>query len=47
MENLSLVRRKIGRVEAKYRREGIPMKTVVESFRIVKEKDGWRVSLER
>ena len=47
MDNLSLVRRKIGYVEAKYRREGIPMKTVVESFRIVKEKGGWRVSLER
>jgi len=47
MENLSLVRRKIGYVETKYRREGVPMKTVVESFRLVKEKDGWRVSLER
>ncbi|MCX5834358.1 MAG: hypothetical protein NTV99_07595 [Deltaproteobacteria bacterium] len=45
MENLSLVRRKIGHVEAKYRREGVPMKTVVESFWLVKEKDGWRVSL--
>jgi len=47
MENLSLVRRKIGYVEAKYKREGVPMKTVVESFLLVKEKDGWRVSLER
>ncbi len=47
MENLSLVRRKIGHVEAKYRREGIPVKTVVESFSLVKEKDGWRVSLGR
>ena len=45
MDNLSLVRRKIGYVEAKYRREGMPMKTLVESYRLVKEKSGWRVSL--
>lgn len=46
MGNLSLVRRKIGRIEGKYRREGIPMKTVVETFSLVRERDGWRVSLE-
>ncbi|HPC74532.1 MAG TPA: hypothetical protein P5551_06120 [Syntrophales bacterium] len=43
--NLSLIRRRIGRVETKYRREGLPMKTVVETFRLVREKDGWRVWL--
>jgi hypothetical protein len=46
MGNLSLIRRKIGHIETKYRREGIPMKTVVETFWLVKEKDGWRISLE-
>ncbi|HOD34262.1 MAG TPA: hypothetical protein PLR20_02340, partial [Syntrophales bacterium] len=46
MENLSLVRRKLGHLDAKYRREGMPVNTVVESFWLVKEKDGWRVSLK-
>jgi hypothetical protein len=45
MGNLSLIRRRIGHAETKYRREGLPMKTVVETFWLVREKDGWRVSL--
>jgi hypothetical protein len=45
MENLPLVRQKIGYVESKDRREGVSTKTVVESFWLVKEKDGWHVSL--
>ncbi len=46
MDNLSLVRRRLGYLDAKYRREGMPVKSVVESYRLVKEKDGWRVSLK-
>lgn len=45
MDNLSLVRRRLGYLDAKYRREGMPVKTVVESYRLVKDKNGWRVSL--
>ena len=47
MDNVSLVRRKVGRREAEYKRDGIPSRTVVETFTLVREKDGWKVARDR
>lgn len=43
MEDLARVRRRISHFEGKYRKKGVPGKKTVETFILIREKDGWRV----
>ena len=44
LENVSFVRRNVGAFEQKYQTEGIPKRTLQETFELVKEGGQWKVT---
>lgn len=46
LDALAFLRRKISHYLDQYPREAIPMKTCTESYHLIRERDGWKVSLD-